>query len=174
MNQTVETELQRALAAYREQESEVERHAATIAEFRRQTSEIDAEIDANKIALANAPTPPEFDLAVIRAAAAERRQTELRLEQLGQDRAKVAARIRDVERLRRAMELDLKDCQQQCWKALFGELKASVDATALELLFVAGLQAGLDASAVRAEILPNPPDPSVPINQLRKRFALPE
>jgi chromosome segregation ATPase len=174
MNQTVETELQRALAAYREQESEVERQATTIAELRRQMSEINAEIDATKIALANVPNPPELDLVVIRAAAAERRQTELRLEQLGQDRAKIAARIRDVERLRRAMELDLKDCQQQCWKALFGELKASVDVTVLESLFVAGLQAGLDASAVRAEILPNPPDLSVPVNQLRKRFALPE
>ena len=60
MNQTVETELQRALAAYREQESEVEHQATTIAELRRQMSEINAEIDATKIALANVPNPPEL------------------------------------------------------------------------------------------------------------------
>ncbi|MFO1424310.1 MAG: hypothetical protein U1F70_11785 [Candidatus Competibacteraceae bacterium] len=173
MNQTIETELQAALAAYRAQASEMERQTAMIAELRRQMSGIDAEIDAAKTALATAPTPPELDLAVIRAAAAERRQTELQLEQLGQDRAKMSARIRGAERARRALELDLEDSQKQCWKALFGELKASIDTTALEALFVAGLQAGLKESAIRAEILPSPANRSVVIDQLRKRFALP-
>lgn len=173
MNQTIETELQAALAAYRAQASEMERQTAMIAELRRQMSGIDAEIDAAKTALATAPTPPELDLAVIRAAAAERRQTELQLEQLGQDRAKMSARIRGAEQARRALELDLEDSQKQCWKALFGELKASIDTTALEALFVAGLQAGLKESAIRAEILPSPANRSVVIDQLRKRFALP-
>jgi chromosome segregation ATPase len=174
MKKTIETELQRVLAAYRAQEGEVERQAATNAEFRRQIGEVDAEIDTVKTALATAPNPPELDLAVIRTLAAERRQTEIRLEQLGQERAKIAARMRNTDRSRQAMELDLKDSQQQCWKALFEELKASVDANALESLLVAGLQAGLDESAVRAEILPNPADRSVVVNQLRERFALPE
>lgn len=173
MNQTAETELQGSLAAYRERENEMERRAALIAEFRRQMSEIDAEIDAVKTALATAPNPLEFDLAVIRTAAAERRRIELRLEQLGQDRAKIAARIRHAERSRRAMELDFKDSQQQCWKALFDELKASVDTDALESLFVAGLQAGLAEAAVRAEILPGPANRDVIVARLRERFALP-
>ena len=174
MNQTIETELQTTRTTYREQESEMKRQTAMIAELRRQMSGIDAEIDAAKTALATAPTPPELDLAVIRTAAAERRQTELQLEQLGQDRAKVSARIRGAERVWRALELDLEDSQKQCWKALFGELKASIDTTALEALFVAGLQAGLKESAIRAEILPSPAHRSVVADRLREHFDLPK
>ena len=174
MNQTVKTELQRVLVAYREQAGEVERQVATIAELRRQMSEIDAEIAAAKTALATAPNPHALDLAVIRVLAEERRQTERQLEQLGQERAKIAARMRDAERARRAaLEQDLKDRQQQCWKALFDELKATVDVAALEALLVAGLQAGLDESAVRAEILPNPADRIAVVARLRAQFGLP-
>lgn len=174
MNQTVETELQRVLAAYREQAGEVERQAATIAELRRQMSEFDAEIAAAKTALATAPHPPVLDLAVIRTLAEEQRQTERQLEQLGRERAKIAARMREAERARRAaLEQDLQDRQQQCWKALFDQLKATVDAAALQTLFVAGLQAGLDESTVRAEILPDPADQSAIVARLRAQFDLP-
>ncbi|MFO1372283.1 MAG: hypothetical protein U1F42_07775 [Candidatus Competibacteraceae bacterium] len=173
MKQMVETALQKALAAYREQESKVEHQATTITELRRQIGEIDTEIDTAKTALATAPRPPELDLAVIRTLAAERRQTEIQLEQLGQDRAKIAAQMRDAERSRRTLELDLKDRQQQCWQALFEELKASVDTNALESLLLAGLQAGLDEATVRAEILPSPTDQSVVVARLRTQFGLP-
>ena len=174
MKQTVETELQRVLAAYREQESEIERHATAIAELRHQMTEMDTKIAAVKTALDTASNPPELDLAVIRAHAAERRQAENRLEQLGQERAKIAAQICGVERVRRALEQDLKDSQQRCWQALFDELKTSVDAGALESLLVAGLQAGHDERAVRAAILPIPADRNAVAARLRERFALPQ
>ena len=175
MNQTIKTELQRVLEAYREQAGEVERQEAVIAELRQQMSEIDAEIETAKTALTTAPHPPVLDLAVIRTLAEERRETERQLEQLGRERAKIAARMREAERARRAaLEQDLKDCQQQCWKALFAQLKATVDVAALETLLVAGLQAGLDESAIRAEIMPKPADRSVIIARLRAQFGLPE
>jgi chromosome segregation ATPase len=173
MNQTVETELQRVLAAYRAQERVVENQAAVMAELRGQMRQIDAEIDTAKAELAM-PGSSELDLALIRSLAAERRQTELRLEQLGRDRAGIAARIRDVERSRRAMELELRDGQQRCWKALFDELKSAVDTSALQALLVAGLEAGFAEAAVRAAILPNPTDRDRVADQLRERFALPK
>lgn len=174
MNQTIKTELQRMLEVYREQAGDVERQMATIAELRHRMSELDAEIAAAKTALATAPHPPVLDLAVIRALAEEQRQTERQLEQLGRERAKIAARMQDAERARRAaLDQDLKDRQQQCWKALFDQLKATVDAAALETLLVAGQQAGLDEAAIRAEIMPNPADRSVIVARLRAQFGLP-
>ena len=174
MNQRVETELQKILAAYREQAGEIERQVAAIAELRQRMSAIDAEIETAKTALTTAPHPPVLDLAVIRTLAEERRETERHLEQLGRERAKIAARMRDAERARRAaLEQDLKDCQQQCWKALFDQLKVTVDVAALETLLVAGLQAGLDESAIRAEIVPHPADRGVIVARLRAQFGLP-
>lgn len=174
MNQTIKTELQRVLEVYREQAGEVEQQVATIAELRQQMSEIDAEIETAKTALTTAPHPPVLDLAVIRTLAEEQRETERQLEQLGRERAKIAARMREAERARRAaLEQDLKDCQQQCWKALFDQLKATVDVAALETLLVAGLQAGLDESAIRTEIMPHPANRSVIVARLRAQFGLP-
>lgn len=173
MNQAVETELQKARAAYRAQESEIESQVALIAKFRQQLSGIDAEIETVKAVLATPSNLREIDLTAIRILAAEQRQTENQLEQLGQERAAIAAQIRNAERRLRTMEQEIKERQPQFWKALFDDLKASIDAETLEELFVAGLQAGLGESTLRADLLPKPAEPDVVADRLRARFALP-
>lgn len=174
MTQMVETELQKALAAYRAQAGAATAQEATIAEFRHRIGEIEARIESVKSVLATAANLPELDLALIRAAAAERRETEVQLEQLGQDKAKIAAQMRSVERERQAMVLELQDSERLCWQALFEQLKGAIDTQALETLLVAGLQAGLSESAVRAAILPSPAKRDALVAQLRQRFALPD
>lgn len=174
MTQMAETELQKALAAYQAQASTATAHEATIAEFRHRIEEIEAQIDNIKTLLATASRPPELDLALIREADAERRQAEIQLERLGQDKARLAAQMRGIERERQAMAPELQESERLCWRALFEQLKGAIDAKTLDTLFVAGLQAGLTESAVRAAILPSPTQPDALVAQLRQRFDLPD
>lgn len=174
MTQMVETELQKMRAAYRAQASAATALEATLAEFRHRIGEIEARIESVKSTLATAANLPELDLELIRAAAVERRETEIQLEQLGQDKAKIAAQMRSVERERQEMALVLQDSERLCWHALFEQLKGALDAQALETLLVAGLQAGLSENAVRAAILPSPTRREALVAQLRQRFALPD